>query len=313
MKGFGNNEIKKSFSANEVVREKFKKEAFEAYQRGNINYAIQCFENCIKNGFHDPKFFSQYGIILYKSGFITKAINILEQSILIYPNETELFINLGNIFKLIGDFKKAEKYIKKSYELSPKSSTVLTNLSSIYIEQKKLYDARKFALLSHKADLNKPEPLYNLGIIYSKLYFYKEASFYFKETLKRDKKSYPANLNLGAVLLKLDRLDEAQKYLNVATMQRSDDVRALFEDGSDGAIVVNRNGQIIGGKIYLTVDSPSSEVPEGCGTRHISAASFSQREDVISVFTLSEETYVVRSWKDGEYVEQFSPEELDRE
>ena len=104
-----------------------------------------------------------------------------------------------------------------------------------------------------------------------------------------------------------------QKYLNVATMQNSDDVRALFEDGSDGAIVVNRNGQIIGGKIYLTVDSPSSEVPEGCGTRHISAASFSQREDVISVFTLSEETYVVRSWKDGGYVEQFSPEELDRE
>ena len=231
MKGFGNNEIKKSFSANEVVREKFKKEAFEAYQRGNINYAIQCFENCIKNGFHDPKFFSQYGIILYKSGFITKAINILEQSILIYPNETELFINLGNIFKLIGDFKKAEKYIKKSYELSPKSSTVLTNLSSIYIEQKKLYDARKFALLSHKADLNKPEPLYNLGIIYSKLYFYKEACFYFKETLKRDKKSYPANLNLGAVLLKLDRLDEAQKYLNVALSLNPNSYEALFNLG----------------------------------------------------------------------------------
>jgi DNA integrity scanning protein DisA with diadenylate cyclase activity len=104
-----------------------------------------------------------------------------------------------------------------------------------------------------------------------------------------------------------------QKYLNVATAQTSDDVKALFEDGSDGAIVVNRNGQIIGGKIYLTVDSPSSEVPEGCGTRHISAASFSQREDVISVFTLSEETYVVRAWKDGEYVDQFSPEELSRE
>jgi DNA integrity scanning protein DisA with diadenylate cyclase activity len=104
-----------------------------------------------------------------------------------------------------------------------------------------------------------------------------------------------------------------QKFLSVATTVTADDVRELFENGSDGAIIVNRNGQIIGGKIYLTVDSPSSEVPEGCGTRHISAASFSRREDVISVFTLSEETYVVRAWKDGEYVEQFSPEDLDRE
>ena len=173
MKGFGNKEIKKIFSAKELVREKFKKEAFKAYQEGNIDYAIKCFENCINKGFHAPKFFSQYGIILYKSGFKARAINILEQSILFYPKDTELFINLGNIFKLSGDFEKAEKYIKKSYKLSPKSSIVLSNLSSIYIEQKKFYDAKKLALLAHKSDHNKPEPLYNLGIIYSNLYLYK--------------------------------------------------------------------------------------------------------------------------------------------
>ena len=104
-----------------------------------------------------------------------------------------------------------------------------------------------------------------------------------------------------------------QKYLNIATMHSSEDIRNLFEGGHDGAIVINRNGQIIGSKIYLTVDTPSSEVPEGCGTRHISAASFSHRDDVISVFTLSEETYVVRAWKEGEYVDQFTPEEVEEE
>jgi len=67
----------------------------------------------------------------------------------------------------------------------------------------------------------------------------------------------------------------------------------------DGAIVINRSGQIIGAGIYLVVDNPLLDMPDDCGTRHKSAASFSERNDVISVLTLSEETNTVRLWKDG--------------
>ena len=37
--------------------------------------------------------------------------------------------------------------------------------------------------------------------------------------------------------------------------------------------------------------------------------SFSTRDDVIAVFTLSEETSIVRTWKDGEFVDQYNPED----
>jgi len=67
----------------------------------------------------------------------------------------------------------------------------------------------------------------------------------------------------------------------------------------DGAIIVNRSGQIIGAGIYLVVDNPLLDMPDDCGTRHKAAASFSERNDVISVLTLSEETNTVRVWKDG--------------
>jgi len=67
----------------------------------------------------------------------------------------------------------------------------------------------------------------------------------------------------------------------------------------DGAIIVNRTGQIIGAGIYLVVDNPLLDMPDDCGTRHKAAASFSERNDVISVLTLSEETNTVRLWKDG--------------
>jgi len=96
-----------------------------------------------------------------------------------------------------------------------------------------------------------------------------------------------------------------QKYMNVAFGQFDQEVDKIFESGDDGAIVINHNGQILGTGIYLTVEEPSLEIPEGSGTRHISAASFSVRDDVVATFTLSEETLTVRMWKDGAFTEQY--------
>lgn len=67
----------------------------------------------------------------------------------------------------------------------------------------------------------------------------------------------------------------------------------------DGAIIVDMSGQIIGAGVYLMVNHPSIDIPDGCGTRHKSAASFSLHNDVISVLTLSEETNTIRLWRDG--------------
>ena len=62
------------------------------------------------------------------------------------------------------------------------------------------------------------------------------------------------------------------------------------------------------GRIYILL-LITQDIPDGSGTRHISAASFSTKEDVRAVFTLSEETSIVRVWKNGVFVEQFSPNE----
>jgi len=72
----------------------------------------------------------------------------------------------------------------------------------------------------------------------------------------------------------------------------------------DGAIIINDQGQIIGAGVYLIVDDPLIDIPDGCGTRHKSAASFSLRDDVISVLTLSEETNILRVWKNGKQTKE---------
>lgn len=102
--------------------------------------------------------------------------------------------------------------------------------------------------------------------------------------------------------------DKMDIYINVNFTQFKEDLAKVFESGEDGAIIINQGGQILAEKVYLTVDRPSLAIPEGAGTRHITAASFSTRKDVIAAFTLSEESYFVRVWKNGEYTEQFNPD-----
>jgi DNA integrity scanning protein DisA with diadenylate cyclase activity len=101
--------------------------------------------------------------------------------------------------------------------------------------------------------------------------------------------------------------DNLQKYINIMFPQFKEDIVKMFEEGLDGAIVIDDSGHILANRIYLTVDNPLLEIPDGTSTRHISAASFSCRTDVSATFTLSEETLHVRMWKEGVFIEHFDP------
>ena len=105
-------------------------------------------------------------------------------------------------------------------------------------------------------------------------------------------------------------INHVRKYLSFSVLEFSDEISELMMKNSDGAFIVNKDGQILATKMYLEVKNPSLDVPDGCGTRHITAASFSIRKEVESIFTLSEETSIVRVWKDGAVIEQFNPNEL---
>jgi DNA integrity scanning protein DisA with diadenylate cyclase activity len=85
--------------------------------------------------------------------------------------------------------------------------------------------------------------------------------------------------------------------------------RMLLQDEilGDGAVVVDASGQVLGGRLYLLIDHPELEIPEGCATRHLAAASTSLRRDVESVITLSEETNVARVFRNGRVTRTHDP------
>ena len=87
------------------------------------------------------------------------------------------------------------------------------------------------------------------------------------------------------------------KYVNIDTPEGI----SLIEYYSkfDGAIVISACGQILSAGVYLVVNNPSVSIPEGCGTRHKAAASFSFSLNVRLVFTISEENNLGRIWDAG--------------
>lgn len=76
----------------------------------------------------------------------------------------------------------------------------------------------------------------------------------------------------------------------------------------DGALVIDEFGQVLAARVYIQVDHGEVEVDEECSTRHITAASISQREDIIAAFTISEETGKARWYLDGKQEDHFDPE-----
>lgn len=86
-----------------------------------------------------------------------------------------------------------------------------------------------------------------------------------------------------------------------------EEIEKLFQ--YDGAIVIDRTGQILCARAYLVVEQADTPIDEECNTRHLAAASFSRRPDVVACFTLSEETGRVRVYIEGKQEEMFDPHE----
>lgn len=78
----------------------------------------------------------------------------------------------------------------------------------------------------------------------------------------------------------------------------------------DGAIIVDQTGQLLGARMYLLVEQADILLDDEVNTRHLAAASFSGRDDIMACFTLSEETSKVRLYIEGKQEEVFDPREI---
>jgi DNA integrity scanning protein DisA with diadenylate cyclase activity len=99
----------------------------------------------------------------------------------------------------------------------------------------------------------------------------------------------------------------AGELLYVTEDNIKDKLRELFKN--DGAVIIDQSGQLLAARVYLQVDHADIKVDDECSTRHISAASFSNRDDIVASFTLSEQTGKVRVYVKGQQEDVFNPKQ----
>jgi len=141
-----------------------------------------------------------------------------------------------------------------------------------------------------------------------------------KETVKvNSKKETQVSRGLLIVYGKFDRNENKVYGMMQLHKSSSDDSVMWIQDKkfkdflieksehSDGAIVINHDGLVLGTDIWLFVTDPFFSLEEECATRHLSAMSFSKRDDVIAIYALSEETSKVRMYVDGKRAELYDP------
>ncbi len=94
-------------------------QAFKFHSQGNISEAAKYYEYCIKQGFNDPRVFSNYAGILQGLCKLKEAELSLRKAIKLKPDYAEAHYNLGNILRDLGDLQDAELVFRKAIELNP--------------------------------------------------------------------------------------------------------------------------------------------------------------------------------------------------
>ncbi|UCC39774.1 MAG: tetratricopeptide repeat protein [Candidatus Aminicenantes bacterium] len=180
---------------------------------GQLDKAIETLQKAVALEIASSKILNKLGHYLQKANQYERSGEILRMAIDKNPNDPEALNYYGINYWHSGQYKKAIEIFDKVISLDNSYASAYNNLGSVYLSMKKYDLARqKFkAAIQHDAALAGP---YNgLGIIYAGEGKRALALENWKKAVELDSKQFDALYNLGILLTKMDRFEEAVKYL----------------------------------------------------------------------------------------------------
>lgn len=151
---------------------------------GNIDRASEVFKEIIDSNANEDSIInakSNYALILWKKGELDNAINLLEEVLSEYTN-TVVYGSLGYLYILKGGLEKALEFNEEAHNYNSSDPIILDNLGFVYYLM---------------GNLSRSEEIY-------------------KKLMKLNPKFPEAYYNYSLLLKKLDRLDEALKFVKKA-------------------------------------------------------------------------------------------------
>lgn len=181
---------------------------------GQIDKAIETLEKgAALNLSNNQELLAKLGIYLQETGQHNRSIEVLQIVLNKDPHHAEALNYLGICYWRSGQHDKAIESFEKLIVLDRGYASAYNNLGSVYLSKKQYDLATEQFRKAVKYDPKLAGPYNGLGVVDADKGDYLSAIENWKKAVELDNRQYDALYNLGILLTKIDRFEEAIKYL----------------------------------------------------------------------------------------------------
>ena len=191
-----------------------------AYERGNLDLAIDLRNKAIKINATYPPFHNNLGNALKNSGKLEEAIASYKCALALNPNYSEAHKNLGDALQTSGKLEEAIASYKCALALNPNYSEAHKNLGDALQTSGKLEEAIASYKCAVALNPNYSEAHKKLGDVLLKLERIDESINFYKQALAINSEYIGAANNLGLAFLYKEWYEHAQKFFHQSFLKR---------------------------------------------------------------------------------------------
>jgi len=181
---------------------------------GQIDKAIETLKKGASlNLSNNQELLAKLGIYLQETGQLDPSIEVLQTVIEQDPDHAEALNFLGISYWRAGQFDKAVESFEKLIILDSGYASAYNNLGAVYLSQKRYDLASEQFRTAIRYDPLLAGPYNGLGVIYAQKGDNLRAVENWKKAVELDSEQFDALYNLGILLTKMNRFEEAVKYL----------------------------------------------------------------------------------------------------
>ena len=182
-------------------------------ENGQLVRAIELLEKAAELGVADASLMSRLAIYYQEANRLEKAKTLLEGLVRSNPYDVETLNYLGVTYWKLKSYEQAKEVFSKAIALDKGYARVHNNLASVYLSQKNFTQAEKHLQDALSYDPNLASAHNGMGVVLENQNMLKEASEHWKKAVELDKTRYDALYNLCIALVKQNRLQEAIEYM----------------------------------------------------------------------------------------------------
>ena len=190
------------------VQPDFLQQGVDLYQRGDLQGAIQAFEQEVLVNPGNATAYNNLGFLSYQQQHWSQSLAACQKAVELKPDYAEAYWNMGFAYEQQGQYPEAIQAMEKGIELSPLgNSGVYSNLGNMYARLERYEDATN---AFQNAVLYNPEDAIahnNLGVVRFKIGHFEDAVESFRRSVEIDPQYEEAKRNLEMALSRVDPLD----------------------------------------------------------------------------------------------------------